>query len=126
MIFDFGLRRLPLGIRGERIAARYLRWHGFRILDRNVRLGDFEIDIIAREGDTIAFVEVKTRQGDEVTQPQDSVGPTKQRHIRKAAHRYIAGQTEAGWYYRYDVVAVIVPEHGKAQVTLYRNAFPDE
>lgn len=126
-MFHLGLRHLPLAQRGERLAARYLRWRGYRILERNARLGDYEIDLIARKGDTTVFVEVKTRQGDDDggAHPEDSVGPAKQRHIRLAARRYIARHPAEECYYRYDVVAVIVPESGKPRITHYPNAFPD-
>ena len=79
----------PLGRRGEDAAARYLKKQGYRILERNRFLGKYEIDIIAREGDTIAFVEVRTRKVLDDFPPEDSVGPRKQQHIRSAAQRYI-------------------------------------
>ena len=66
-------RRLTLGQRGERFAARQLRRWGYRVLERNVRLGRYEIDIIAREGNTIAFVEVKTRRSADVASPEVNV-----------------------------------------------------
>ncbi len=126
-MFGLGLRHLPLAQRGERIAARYLRWHGYRILERNVRLGDYEIDLIVRKGDTVAFVEVKTRRGDGDggAHPEDNMGPTKQRHIRIAARRYIARRPAEQCYYRYDVVAVVLPESGKPSITHFPDAFPD-
>lgn len=122
----FRWRNRSLAQRGEDAAARYLRRAGYRILDRNVRLGDYEIDIIAREGDTIAFVEVKTRRRDEHVQPEESVGAVKCRHIRRAAHIYIDRRNDPETYYRFDIVSVLLPERGRPAVTLYRNAFPDE
>ena len=118
-------RRLPYWRRGEKLAARYLRRAGYRILERNARLGRYEIDIIAREGDTIAFVEVKTRQDDRIAAPEDNVTPIKRRHIRRAAHQYIDRHRDPDTYYRFDVVSVLLPERGRATITLYRNAFPD-
>ena len=79
----------PLGQRGEDAAARYLKRQGYRILERNRVLGRNEIDIIALEGDTIAFVEVRTRKSKSGVLPEDTVGPAKQRQIRRAAKRYI-------------------------------------
>jgi putative endonuclease len=119
-------RREPartLGQRGEDAAARYLIRQGYRILERNRYLGRNEIDIIAQEGDTIAFVEVRTRAVLDEVPPEDSVGPTKQRQLRKAAQRYIALYGDDSLYYRFDIVAVILPEKGKPTITLYRDAF---
>jgi putative endonuclease len=121
----FGKRR-SFSQQGEDLAAKYLRRHGYQILDRNVHLGRFEIDIIARDGDTIAFVEVKTRKSDAYAAPEENVTPEKRRHIRHAAHLYIAQPDAPDTYYRYDVVSVVMPEKGRAVVTLFKNAFEDE
>ena len=112
-----------LGQQGEDAAVRYLKKAGYKILERNRFLGRYEIDIIAREGDTIAFVEVRTRaSGDEVL-PEDTIGPKKQHRIRQAARRYIAAQDDERYYYRFDVVSIIMPEKGKPEIRLIRNAF---
>ena len=112
-----------LGQRGEDAAARYLRRAGYKILDRNVFLGRYEIDIIAREGDTIAFVEVRTRATLDEVPPEDTIGPEKQHRIRQAAQRYIDAHDDPTVYYRCDVVSVILPEQGKPEIRLIRNAF---
>lgn len=113
----------PLGAAGEDLAARALRRAGYKILERNARLGKFEIDIIARDGDTTAFVEVKTRRDDSVVTPQDCVGGVKQRHIRKAARLYISRHDDPEMYYRFDIVSIVAPESGKPSVTIHRDAF---
>lgn len=113
----------PLGMRGERLAARFLRWRGYRLVARNLKLGKNEIDLLVRKGDTLAFVEVKTRLRADSTDPHDSVGPEKQRHIKAAAQRYLSEAREQGTYYRFDVVSVVLPERGKAQITHYPDAF---
>lgn len=118
-------RRKPktLGQRGEDAAARYLKRQGYRILERNRYLGRNEIDIIAEEGDTIAFVEVRTRNVLDGVPPEDSIGPVKQRHLRQAAQRYIDQHGDESRYYRFDVVSVILPDTGKPTIILYRDAF---
>ena len=126
MMRFFRRRRPTLGQRGENLAARHLRRLGFRILERNVRVGRYELDIIARERDTIAFVEVKTRRNEDTVSPVDNVGPEKRQHIRRAARRYIAEHKHPNMYYRFDIVSVVVPQEGKPSLTLYRNAFLDE
>ncbi len=115
--------RRPTGQRGEDAAARFLRRQGYRILDRNVRLGRNEIDIIAQEGDTIAFVEVRSRTAADAIAPEDTVGPVKQQRLRTAANIWLGQHQEAAMHYRFDVVGVILPDRGKAEITLYRDAF---
>lgn len=112
-----------LGPEGERLAARYLQWRGYRILARNLKSGPHELDIVARRGDTIAFVEVKTRMRNETSAPEDSVGDIKQRHIKNAARHYLARQQEPHTYYRFDVVSVVWPERGKPDINHFPDAF---
>jgi len=117
---------IDLGSHGERIAARTLRRAGYRILARNARIGPFEIDIIAEDGDTTAFVEVKTRRSASFAEPEANVTRDKQRRICSAARRYIAARNDPARYYRFDVVAVVLPERGRPEVTIFRDAFQDE
>ncbi len=119
-------RGASLGERGELLAAKHLRRNGYRILERNTKLGAYEIDIIAREGDTIAFVEVKTRQGDPYADPEANITPTKMRHLRRAAGIYLAHHDNPEYYYRFDVVTVVIPGSGAPEIALYRDAFPGE
>lgn len=116
-------RSRPLGMQGEALAARYLRAQGYRILHQNAQLGRYEIDIIAQEGDTIAFVEVKTRSIADTFMPEDSIGATKMLHIRRAAELYRARQNDPAQYYRFDVVSIVIGDGQDPEITLYRNAF---
>lgn len=102
-----------------------LRRAGYTILERNAHIGRYEIDIIARERDTTAFIEVKTRRSDDPVPPEENVGFTKRRHLRNAARGYIARQNDPEMYYRFDVVAVLLPEQGKPTTTIQRDAFRD-
>ncbi len=117
---------LPLGQRGERAAARYLKRRGYTILDTNVHLGRYEIDLIVRKGDTVAFVEVRTRADADPVPPEDTVNDVKQRHIRAAARQYLQRHREPGTYYRFDVIGIIMPPRGKPEITHYPNAFQGE
>lgn len=117
-------RAVPLGQRGEKLAARALKRAGYTILNRNVYLGRYEVDIIAREGDTVAFVEVKTRRDDSIAKPEDNVTVEKQRRLSSAAAIYIANEDDPEMYYRFDIVSVLVPEKGRTKVVIYRDAFP--
>lgn len=118
-------RRKPrnLGEEGEHRAAKALRKAGYKILERNAKLGRYEIDIIAREGDTVAFVEVKTRRSSEPVPPEENVGWQKQQHINRAADIWIARNGDEGTYYRFDIVSVVIPEEGKPRIEIFQDAF---
>jgi putative endonuclease len=115
----------PLGPLGERLALRALRREGYVVLARNTRIGRCEIDLIAREGETTVFIEVKTRRDQKEIAPEENVGFEKRRHLRQAARLYIARENDPSMYYRFDVVSVLVPENGKPSTTIYRDAFSD-
>lgn len=116
----------PLGKQGESIAARHLKRAGYKILTKNAVCGKYEIDIIARDGDTIVFVEVKTRRSNAFLDPEANITPAKQLHLRRAAAVYCHQNPSATMYYRFDVVTVVLPETGKPNVTIFPNAFQDE
>ncbi len=118
-----------LGETGENIAAKYLKKNGYSIIERNVKLGRYEVDIIAQQDDTIVFVEVKARRKAGIADPEDNVHATKRQHLRRAARIYMADKKRLekhepeDVYYRFDVVSVLVPDEGKPVVTLFQNAF---
>ena len=126
---------LELGERGERKALEYLtRFEGYRIVATNFRIPigrglkgqklTAEIDIIAYDGDTLAFVEVKTRTSEDLVAPERAVGLRKQRQIARAARRYRQLIDVAEERYRYDVVAII-PGQPEDKVELLRGYFDD-
>jgi putative endonuclease len=103
-----------LGQRGEEIAAGYLREQGYTILARNWRCPAGEVDIVAREGETLAFVEVRTRRrGSRLGTPEESVTPRKQARMVEVAQTYLqeAGLGDVAW--RIDVVAIEVGRRGE-------------
>ena len=93
------------GAAGERRAAFYLRLHGYRILERNWLSGKREVDIIASKGDTIAFIEVKSRKAGAIT-PQLSVTNAKRRNIISASYAYAAKHGIHNAVLRYDIIEV--------------------
>lgn len=115
--------RLSLGKWGEEEAARYLRRKGLKVLERNVRTPVGEIDIVARQGRTLVFVEVKTRRGTLFGVPQEAVGPVKQRQILRSAQWYLGGGKGRGLQPRFDVVAVIAGRDGAAEIEHIPDAF---
>ena len=115
-------RRIRTGKQGEDLAAAHLAENGYRILERNYRSVFGEIDIVAEEGDTLVFVEVKSRRSEAYGDPQLAVGPKKQRKISRVAMSYLS---EKGWNRRparFDIVAVKLRPSGNL-IELIRNAF---
>lgn len=93
-----------VGSLGERIAAKYLARKGYRILETGYRPRYGEIDIIARDGETTVFVEVKTRTGVQYGTPEDAINSGKIRRLLRAVKQYAVAQGIDD--YRIDVVAV--------------------
>ncbi len=116
-------RDLAMGRRGEDLAHRYLRREGFIIVARNYRLssGEAEADLIARDGEDLVIVEVKTRETAEYGAPEGAVNPEKQRHLIRVGREY-ARKTETPWErVRFDVVSIVMGE--PPAITLMRRAF---
>jgi putative endonuclease len=114
---------LAAGRRGEDLAHRYLRREGYTIVARNYRLssGEAEADLIARQGEDLVIVEVKTRASSEYGPPERAVSPEKQRHLIRVAREY-ARKTDMPWErVRFDVVSVLMRE--PPEITLLRSAF---
>lgn len=96
---------LSLGQRGERLAARYLKRLGYRILKRNYRSPSGEVDIIAMDGGTMVFVEVKTRSSDTFGSPAEAVGYHKRKRVCAAAMLYLSGLPQQPSA-RFDVIGI--------------------
>ena len=114
---------LAQGRRGEDLAHRFLRRQGFIIVARNYRLasGEAEADLIAREGEDLVIVEVKTRETAEYGAPERAVDPEKQRHLIRVGREY-ARKTDTAWeHVRFDVVSIVMGD--KPAITLLRSAF---
>ncbi len=98
-----------LGRRGEDLAHRYLKNAGFSVLARNYRpnAGEIEVDIVARDGETLVFVEVKTRSTAEFGSPDRAIDPEKQKRIIAAARSY-ALRSGTDWSkVRFDTVSIV-------------------
>lgn len=100
--------RKTLGAKGEEIASAFLRQRKYRIVETNFRCKCGEIDIIARDGRTIVFVEVKTRRTASYGLPQLAVTPFKQRQISKAALTYLVKNRLMEENARFDVISVLL------------------
>ena len=115
-----------LGRRGEDAAHRYLRSRGYEILARRFRLADGsgEVDIIAKQGHLLVFVEVKTRSSGLFGTPERAIGPDKKRNIIRAARGFVQ-KAGADWsMVRFDVVSIVLGK--QAVIDHFEDAFyPD-
>ncbi|GFO70162.1 UPF0102 protein [Geomonas limicola] len=111
------------GEQGESIAATYLQGQGFTIVERNFRCVCGELDIIAREGRTIVFIEVKCRNNEKYGPPQLAVTPFKQRQISKAALVWLAKKKLYDAEARFDVVAIVARKGEVPVIEHIRDAF---
>ena len=94
------------GKKNEKLAVGFLKRRGYRIIERNFRTRMGEVDIIAADGDTIVFVEVKARRSGWYGHPKFAVTPVKQRHVSSAARAYLQETRYTGARARIDVVTV--------------------
>lgn len=116
-------QRQLCGRQGEGLAADYLKAQGYRILKTNARYPVGEIDIVAREGDTLCFVEVRSTASDAWGGPLATVTWAKQRKIIRAARWYLAGRKAEPLFIRFDVLGILWADPTHPQIELIRNAF---
>lgn len=116
---------LRAGLWGEEQAERFLRKLGWRILGRRVRLGRDELDLVARAGEVLVFVEVKTRRGEDLGRPFDAVDRDKRRRLSRAAIHYLKRLRARPSFFRFDVIEVVgTADHGQPLIRHIENAFP--
>ena len=113
----------PLGRRGERLAAEFLKGRGYRIIRRNCRSKFGEIDLIVRDGDEVVFVEVKTRESGAWGDPALAVNEAKQRRLRLTAERFATRGKIRDFPLRFDIVAIVLPPGGEPEIEHYKDAF---
>jgi putative endonuclease len=111
------------GRMGEEVAARWLRARGLVVLARNWRAGRGEIDIVAREGSTVVFVEVKTRRLGPGGRPAHAVDRRKRRTLARTASAWISAHPGSGDAFRFDVVEVVLAAGGPPLVEHWPEAF---
>ncbi|MCF6245969.1 MAG: YraN family protein [Desulfobacula sp.] len=114
--------KVTLGQEGEKIAVFFLKKHGFNILETNYRTKFAEIDIIAKENDTLCFIEVKTRQSLRKGLPREAVTFSKQKKIILGASLYLKQKKLNDVRTRFDVVEVIL-SHNRPDINLIKHAF---
>jgi len=114
---------IALGTLGESLARTALEHQGYAILVTRYRTRAGEIDIVARDGGCLVFVEVKARRHTERGTPAEAVTPRKQRQVVAMARDFLARYQSDATSCRFDVVAVLVPDDGPPVVDVIRNAF---
>jgi putative endonuclease len=114
--------RLELGKLGEDLALKTVKRMGYRCITRNYRCPLGEMDLVARDGDTLVFVEIKTRRGGSLERAKEAVDWRKKRQLSKVALAYMKENHCADVKSRFDVVAVNLGSRGK-EVEVVKNAF---
>ena len=115
--------RGDLGLRGEGLAARELKRRGYEILERRWRCRIGEIDIVARDGDTVVIVEVKTRTRHDHFSPVDAVDARKQRKLIQLAKAYARSHVPDDVPIRFDIVGITAPPGKPPEIVHLRDAF---
>lgn len=114
--------RMDLGKWGEDLAVRKVKKLGYRCIARNYRCPLGEVDLIARDGDTLVFVEIKTRRGRSLAYAKEAVNQRKRRQLSKVALAYMKSNGLEDARARFDVVVINV-NGGDRQIEVVRNAF---
>ena len=109
------------GKAGEELAVKYLQEHAYDIIERNWRFMHYEIDIIARKGNVLSIVEVKTRTGDFFGEPEEGVTKKKERFLSSAAHEYVV-MKNLDVEVRYDIISIVF-SNGKHELKMIEDAF---
>lgn len=114
-----------VGRYGEELATRYLTGAGLTVIDRNWRCASGELDLVAREGSTIVFVEVKTRSTTAFGDPAEAITPAKAARIHRLGLRWIDDHRDVyGWPdLRFDVISIVRLAQGGPSVRHLRGAF---
>jgi putative endonuclease len=107
---------------GEEVAAAFLLQQGYEIVEKNYYYQHGEIDIIAKQGKTLVFVEVKARRSERFGAPEEAVTPKKQELLRRTAEGYMIERNIGESECRFDVVAVLMTG-GTAECRLLKDCF---
>jgi putative endonuclease len=111
-----------LGVKGEEMAVEWLKRRNYRIVQRNWRCGQLEIDIIATRDDCLHFIEVKARNHSPVGHPEDSVGRQKFKSLQRAAHVYLQMNPHHKWI-QYDILAITLFKDREPEFFLIEDVF---
>ena len=114
--------RLDLGHLGEKIALKKIKGLGYKLIAKNYRCVLGEIDLIARDGDSLVFIEIKTRKGASIGYAKEAVDQKKMKQISKAALTYMKENDCYDAKSRFDVIAINI-KGNKKEIEVIKNAF---
>lgn len=118
------MRNKQLGDLGEDLAAKFLARRGYEILTRKYRSKFGELDIVARDKDTLVFVEVRSKSSSEYGLPQETIDGRKKERLRRVAVSFQARFSLLDYNSRFDCVAVVFGDNGKVEnIELIKDAF---
>lgn len=121
------MKRQTTGTVGEKLAADFLTKQGYKIIETNYRCKEGEVDIIARDGDYLVFIEVRTKTSRAFGTPEESVTPRKKEHLANVAARYMETRDNSNQPWRIDFVGVELDSSGKVRrIGLIKNAVEGE
>jgi putative endonuclease len=120
------MERKTLGALGEQLAKDHLKKKGYKLIEANYRCHSGEIDIVARQKDCLVFVEVRTKSSLEYGTPEESLSPTKQKHMIKSAYYYLQKHPKHPENWRIDLVAVELDAFDKLKrIDILENALEE-
>lgn len=113
---------LDLGIRGEELAVKFLKQSkGYKVIKRNWRYKNEEIDIIAEDGEVLVFLEVKTSEVENLVPTYYRVTVRKKKILERACKRYLRGMSPKKKHFRFDIITVKFCQEGKSSIEHYMN-----
>jgi len=118
-----GIESYQIGKKGEEIAEKYLIQCGYEILEKNFHSQQGEIDIVAREGDFLVFIEIKNYSFRSFGSPLGAIRKSKRENLIHAARTYIHKKNIKGINCRFDVVTIYRRPDGSRAIELFKNAF---
>jgi putative endonuclease len=117
------MKRRDTGLTGERVACDFLEKNGYHIIETNYRCRSGEIDIIARQKDTLVFIEVRTKKSSQFGSPEESITPVKMERLRTVAAHYGQNRSNLPSLWRIDVVAIQMDRNDRVtRIELIENA----
>lgn len=120
------MKRRETGILGENLACAFLAKNGYEIIERNYRCREGEIDIIARQQDTLVFIEVRTKKSKVFGSPEESITQVKKERLRIVAERYGQEHEDLPESWRIDVMGIQLDRNNKLKrIQIIENAVDD-
>ncbi|MFC1645555.1 YraN family protein [Candidatus Omnitrophota bacterium] len=115
--------KLELGRKGEDAAVDFLKRKGYKIIERNYRNKLGEIDVIAKDSNTLCFIEVKTRTNFKFGYPQEAITNFKQKKINRVALSYLKQYNLLNISARFDIISVVFNKQDKFDIEIIKDAF---